>query len=283
MAIWTPTADLPAPPRTRPHVLIWIAGALLLILLGAAAYGYYIAHSALPQLDGKILLPDLSAAVTVARDAHGVPTIEAKTLEDLFYAQGYVTAQDRLWQMDVMRRFAAGEMSEILGPSLIEHDREQRILGLREIARKSAGALSARDRSYFEAYARGVTAFLSTHQDRLPIEFRLLGYKPKTWTVEDCLLLGARLVQDLNHGTYKSALIREKVLTRLGPELTADLYVNTSWRDRPPLAKNRQIQEEKDQGSKDEDEDDEMDSGADNNVAGVNSSAAGTSSFAGRQ
>ena len=110
MAIWTPTADLPAPPRTRPHVLIWIAGALLLILLGAAAYGYYIAHSALPQLDGKISLPDLSAPVTVTRDAHGVPTIEAKTLEDLFYAQGYVTAQDRLWQMDVMRRYAAGEM-----------------------------------------------------------------------------------------------------------------------------------------------------------------------------
>ena len=274
MAIWTPTADLPAPPRTRPHVLIWIAGALLLILLGAAAYGYYIAHSALPQLDGKISLPDLSAPVTVTRDAHGVPTIEAKTLEDLFYAQGYVTAQDRLWQMDVMRRFAAGEMSEILGPSLIEHDREQRILGLREIARKSAGTLSARDRSYFEAYARGVTAFLSTHQDRLPIEFRLLGYKPKTWTVEDCLLLGARLVQDLNHGTYKSALVREKVLAKLGPELTADLYVNTSWRDRPPSAKNRQFEEETHPGSNNPDDDEEMDSGADSNVARARPSAA---------
>ena len=282
MATWTPTADLPAPPRTRRHVLIWIVGALALVLLGAAAYGYYIAHSALPQLDGTISVPGLSAAVSVTRDGHGVPTIVAKTLEDLFYAQGYVTAQDRLWQMDVMRRFAAGEMAEILGPSLVEHDREQRILGLREMAHKSEAALSARDRSYFEAYARGVTAFLSTHQERLPIEFRLMGYKPKPWTVEDCLLLGGRLVQDLNHGTYKSALIREKVLARLGPELTADLYVNTSWRDRPPLAKNRQIQEEKDPGSKDEDEDDEMDSGADNNVAGVNSSAAGRSSFAGR-
>jgi penicillin amidase len=282
MAIWTPTADLPAPPRTRPHVLIWIAGALLLILLGAAAYGYYIAHAALPQLDGKISLPDLSAPVTVTRDAHGVPTIEAKTLEDLFYAQGYVTAQDRLWQMDVMRRFAAGEMSEILGPSLIEHDREQRILGLREIARKSAGALSARDRSYFEAYARGVTTFLSTHQDRLPIEFRLLGYKPKTWTVEDCLLLGARLVQDLNHGTYKSALVREKVLAKLGPELTADLYVNTSWRDRPPSAKNRQFEEETHPGSNNPDDDEEMDSGADSNVARARPSAAGASRLAAR-
>lgn len=281
MATLTPTADLPAPPRTRPHVLVWIVSALLLILLGGAAYGYYVAHSALPQLDGTIPLPVLSAAVSVSRDGHGVPTIEAKTLEDLFYAQGYVTAQDRLWQMDVMRRFAAGEMAEILGPSLVEHDREQRILGLREIARKSAAKLSERDRSYFDSYARGVTDFLSTHRDRLPIEFRLIGYKPKPWTVEDCLLLGGRLVQDLNHGTYKSALIREKVLARLGPELTADLYVNTSWRDRPPSAQGHQIQEGARPGPKqDEDDDEDMDS--DNNVAQGTPAAAGASSFAAR-
>lgn len=274
----TSTADLPAPPRTRPHVLVWLVSALLLILLGAGAYCFYIAHSALPQLDGTISLPGLSAAVSVSRDGHGVPTIEAQTLEDLFYAQGYVTAQDRLWQMDVMRRYAAGEMAEILGPSLVEHDREQRILGLREIARKSAAALSARDRSYFEAYARGVTDFLSTHQDRLPIEFRLMGYKPKPWTVEDCLLLGSRLVQDLNHGTYKSALIREKVLAKLGPELTADLFVNTSWRDRPPSAQSRQIQEDTGPGSKDQDDDEDSD--ADNNVA--LGKPFGASSFAAR-
>jgi penicillin G amidase len=269
MATWTPTADIPAPPRTRPRILPRLASALMLFLLGAAGYAYHLVHSALPQLDGKLSLQGLSAPVTVTRDGHGVPTIEAKTLEDLFYAQGYVTAQDRLWQMDVMRRFAAGEMAEILGPALVEHDREQRILGLREIARKSAAALSTRDRSYFDAYARGVTAFLASHQDRLPIEFRLIGYKPAPWTVEDCLLLGARLVQDLNHGTYRSALIREKVLAKLGPELTADLYVNTSWRDRPPSARNRQIEDQARPGASgdSDDDDDEMDSGADSNVA----------------
>jgi penicillin G amidase len=271
MATWSPTADLPAPPRTRPRILPWIALALLLFLLGAVGYAYYVARSALPQLDGTIPLQGLSAPVRVTRDGHGVPTIDASTLEDLFYAQGYVAAQDRLWQMDVMRRFAAGEMSEILGPALLEHDREQRILGLREIARKSAAALSVRDRSYFEAYSRGVTAFSASHQDRLPIEFGLISYKPAPWTVEDCLLLGARLVQDLNHGTYKSALIREKVLAKLGPELTADLYVNTSWRDRSPSAKNRQLQDQARPGASGDtdDDDDEMDSGADSNVAGL--------------
>ena len=186
MATWTPTAiDTPAPARRRRRILPQIALAVLLLLLGAAGYLYHVAHSALPQLDGTISLAGLSAPVTVTRDSHGVPGIEAATLEDLFYAQGYVTAQDRLWQMDVMRRFAAGEMSEILGPALIEHDREQRILGLRAAAQNQAALLSPRDRSYFEAYARGVNAFLDSRRNRLPIEFRLIGYEPKPWKVED--------------------------------------------------------------------------------------------------
>ncbi|HMK21947.1 MAG TPA: penicillin acylase family protein, partial [Terriglobales bacterium] len=249
-------------------VLGWIALAVVLMLLGAAAYLYYVAASALPQLDGSIRLPGLSAPVTVTRDQHGVPTIAAQTLEDLFYAQGYVTAQDRLWQMDIIRRFAAGELSEILGPSVLEHDREQRILGLREIARKSAEQISPRDLGYFQAYARGVTTYAGTHLEHLPIEFQLLGYQPKPWTVEDCMLLGARLVQDLNDGMYHSTLVREKVLAKLGPELTADLYVNSSWRDRPPSAASRRIDDlaKPKPGDSDDDDDDEMD-GPDSNVA----------------
>jgi len=276
MATWSPTAtETSAPPRrTSYRILIWIALALLLIPVGAAGYLYYATRSALPQLDGTVSVPGLSSPVAVTRDAHGVPTIEAKTLEDLFFAQGYVTAQDRLWQLDVMRRFAAGEMAEILGPTLLEHDREQRILGLRAAAQKAVTALLPRDRSYFEAYARGVNAFLDSHRDRLPIEFRLMGYKPEPWKVEDSLLLGARMVQDLNHGTYKSALIREKILARLGPELTGDLFVNTSWRDRPPTGNGRRIDDERPPRNQNgDDDDDEMDSDADSNVARLNPAA----------
>jgi penicillin amidase len=267
MATWTTTAHTPAPARARRGVVAWIALALVFALLGAAAYLYYAALSALPQLDGSITLPGLSAPVSVIRDQHGVPTIEAQTLEDLFFAQGYVTAQDRLWQMDIIRRFAAGDLSEILGPSLLEHDREQRVLGLREIARKSADQLSPRDRAYFLAYARGVTTYAAAHLEHLPIEFRLLGYQPKPWTVEDSMLLGARLVQDLNHGTYRSALIREKVLARLGPELTADLYVNSSWRDRPPSGATRKVDDLAHPKPGDSDEDDDEMEGPDSNVA----------------
>ena len=274
MATWTTTAHTSAPPRSRrTSVIAWILFAALMVLLGVAAYLYYVMRSALPQLDGSITLPGLSAPVIVKRDQHGIPSIEAQSLEDLFYAQGYVTAQDRLWQMDIMRRYAAGELAEVIGPAVIEHDREQRILGLQEIAHKSSESLLARDRAYFQAYARGVTTFAATHLDRLPIEFRILGYQPKPWTVDDCMLLGARLVQDLNHGTYRSALIREKILAKLGLELTADLFVNSSWRDRPPSAASRRIDDiaRPKPDDSDDDDDDEMD-GPDSNVASAGTS-----------
>jgi penicillin amidase len=212
---------------------------LVLIILAITAivfYGFQVARSALPQLDGTARISGLSAPVSVIRDEHGVPTIQAASPDDLFLAQGYVTAQDRLWQMDVIRRFAGGELAEILGPDLIEHDREQRILGMRQAARKSVELASPQDRHYFEAYARGVNAFIDSHQNALPVEFRILRYKPRPWTPEDSTLIAAHMVKDLNHYLYRHALEKEKILARLGPELTADLYVNSSWRDRPPTA-----------------------------------------------
>jgi len=267
--VTTPAENLTlAPPgqsRLWPRIALGLVLAVLMIVAGAAAYFYSIARSAVPQLDGNVSVAGISSPVDVIRDRHGVPTIDANSLDDLFFAQGYVTAQDRLWQMDIMRRFAAGDMSEIAGPALLKHDREQRILGLRNAAEKAVAALSARDRSYFEAYTRGVNAFIDSHRDNLPIEFRLMGYKPRRWVAEDSMVIGARLIQDLNHGTYVCALEREKILAKLGPELTADLYVNTSWHDRPPSAKTHRIEELKPQDKNDED-DDEM-KGSDSNIA----------------
>ena len=139
-------------------------------------------------------------------------------------------------------------------------DREQRILGLRIAAEAAEKNISARDRAYFDAYARGVNAFLDSHRDRLSLEFRLLKYTPRPWTVTDSLLVGARMVQDLNHYSYQRALTREKVLAKLGPQLTADLYVNSSWRDRTPTDV-RRIEEQPaaNNGDEDEDDDEEVD------------------------
>jgi penicillin amidase len=233
---------------------------------GVVGYAYFIARSALPQLDGTLRVKGLSAAVKVTRDSHGVPAIEAASLEDLFFAQGYVTAQDRLWQMDVMRRFAAGELSEILGEDTLKIDREQRILGLRGAAKKSLGMANLRDRSYVDAYARGVNAFIDAHGDSLPIEFRILKYRPKPWQAEDSIVIANQMVKDLNYYSLPDALAREKILAKLGPELTADLYVNRSWHDRPPTVMREDLTDQEKQGDSNDDEDDDDDSGPDNAV-----------------
>ena len=252
---------------TGLRIFLWLLLTVILLALGVAAYAYFVAHSALPQLDGSIKVKGLSAAVKVTRDGHGVPAIEAATLEDLFFAQGYVTAQDRLWQMDVMRRFGSGELSEILGEDTLKIDREQRILGMRAAARKSLQMASARDHSYFEAYARGVNAFIASHGSRLPIEFRILKYQPKPWQAEDSIVIANQIVKDLNYYYLPDVFAREKILAKLGPELTSDLYVNRSWHDRPPTVMREDIndhtKEQQNQGDSDDDDDDD---GPDNSV-----------------
>ncbi|MGA7299481.1 MAG: penicillin acylase family protein [Candidatus Sulfotelmatobacter sp.] len=268
MGTFTATG-VPASRRSTGFRIVLLLVLLLLVsIAGMVGYAYFIARSALPQLDGSLSVKGLSAPVNVTRDAHGVPAIEAANLDDLFFAQGYVTAQDRLWQMDVMRRFGSGELSEILGEDTLKIDREQRILGLRAAAQKSLGMASPRDRSYFDAYARGVNAFIVAHSNALPIEFHILKYRPKPWQAEDSIVIASQMVKDLNFYTFGDALEREKILAKLGPELTADLYVNKSWHDRPPTVMREGVDDQKtqpDSGDKDDDDDDE-DSGPDNAV-----------------
>jgi penicillin amidase len=249
---------------TGVRILLWLLLIVALLAAGLAAYAYFIARSALPQLDGSLPVKGLSAAVKVTRDSHGVPAIEAATLEDLFMAQGYITAQDRLWQMDVMRRFGSGELSEILGEDTLKIDREQRILGLSAAAKKSLQTASPRDRSYFEAYARGVNAFIESHASGLPIEFRILKYQPKPWQPEDSIIIANQMVKDLNFYYLPDTFAREKILAKLGPELTADLYANRSWHDRPPTVMREDLNDQENQGDSDDDDDD--DDGPDNSV-----------------
>ncbi|HXC42734.1 MAG TPA: penicillin acylase family protein [Candidatus Dormibacteraeota bacterium] len=249
---------------TGIRVFLWLILVIVLVAIGVLVYAYFAARSALPQLDGSLQVKGLSNAVNVTRDGHGVPAIEAATLEDLFFAQGYVTAQDRLWQMDVMRRFGAGELSEILGEGTLKVDREQRILGLRAAAKKSLAMASPRDRSYFDAYARGVNAFIDAHGKRLPIEFRILNYRPKPWQSEDSIVIANQMVKDLNYYTFPETLSREKILARVGPELTADLYINRSWHDRPPTVMREDLNDQDTQSDSDDEDDD--DAGPDNSV-----------------
>ncbi|SRR6266568_1555388 len=238
MSYATSSSSLQVSGRSRLRLvgrIVLIVLMVIVVLVGGISLWFHSAvRSAMPQLDGTVKLRGLAAPVTVVRDAHGVPSITAQTLDDLFFAQGYVTAQDRLWQMDMARRYAAGELSAALGSDYVKVDREQRTLGLREVARRSLEQASAAEREQLEAYAHGVNAYIAEHQYGLPLEMRVLRYFPRTWTAEDSLLVGVSMAEMLNHGTYLDDLNREKILARLGPELTNDLYVERSQRDIVP-------------------------------------------------
>jgi len=213
---------------------------LAIILLAAVAGVLWLrsaARAALPTLDGELHLAGLTAPVLVRRDAHGVPHIDAATEDDLFMAQGYVTAQDRLWQMDTLRRNANGELAEIVGPSMVKHDRAQRVLQIRNTARRIYASLLPADRARLDDYARGVNLFIAQHQDSLPPEFKLLGYRPQPWSGVDSVSIGLTMVQGLDTH-WETKLSREAISARLNklnnPKLEADLYPVGSWRDHPP-------------------------------------------------
>jgi penicillin amidase len=235
-------------------IVLWVL--VLVLIAGTLAFFWFYstARAALPQMDGAIRLAGLQAPVSVVRDIHGVPHLTAANLEDLFFAQGYVTAQDRMWQMDLTRRAVGGEMAEIFpassGPpqpvgrttatprprkSWVDYDKQQRLMRLRAVSERVAQQLPARDRAFFAAYARGVNAYLEQHRDNLPMEFRLLGYKPREWTVTDSLLIGIGMSQLLNP-QYEMEYARERIGAKLSPELMADLYPPSSPRDHPPAS-----------------------------------------------
>ncbi len=234
----------PAAPRTRrrkrgwPQILLWSAGGLLALILITACTGVLwlrsAAKTALPTLDGDLHLAGLSAPVIVRRDAHGVPHIEATTQDDLFLAQGYVTAQDRLWQMDASRRNANGELAEILGSSVLKHDKMQRVLQIRVTAQRIYAKMPAADRARLDDYARGVNLYIAQHAYSLPPEFRLLGYRPQPWSGVDSVSIGLMMAQMLDtHWDVK--LSRDHIAAKLNnPKLEADLYPVGSWRDHPP-------------------------------------------------
>lgn len=219
----------------RRVVLLFFALALLL-LAGAFAVRGWFRHAitaSLPQTEGTLAVPGLAAPVCVERDAHGVPHIVASSVDDLVFAQGFVTAQDRLWQMDMLRRHAAGELAEVLGSSMVEHDRTQRYLQLRAVADRSIPQMDPEERRMLERYAEGVNAEIAAATGHLPAEFRLLGYQPRPWTARDSLLVGFAMAEDLST-EYPEKLNREAVAASLPAELMADLYPVGSFRDHPP-------------------------------------------------
>lgn len=166
------------------------------LALSIVVYGYWLLHKTMPQLDGTAKLSSLSVEVRVHTDAHGIPFINADNRADAVRALGYVTARDRLFQMDLMRRKSAGRLAEIFGGMALDSDIKARTYGLHRQAKAMVEKLPPNHRQYLQSYADGVNSYIAG-SEKLPFEFTVLGYRPVLWTPEDSLLVILGMCENL--------------------------------------------------------------------------------------
>lgn len=194
---------------------------LLIILIGATLY----LNRSLPKISGEISLKGLSEPVTVVRDEMGVPHIRAANEHDLYLAQGYIQAQDRLFQMDLSRRQASGRLSEVVGEAAVDRDKYFRTLGLRRAAEDSVQAYSNHGMDVLNAYAEGVNLYIEElrNNGKWPIEFTFMGYEPENWSPIDSLTIGKFMAFDLG-GHWENQAFRYYLLQEFPEEKAYDLF-----------------------------------------------------------
>jgi penicillin G amidase len=214
----------------RPTRLIRnIALALGALILLAVAAIYFALRASLPQLEGDIRSPTLRSAASIERDADGTPAIRAASRRDLAFATGFAHGQDRFFQMDLMRRAAAGELAELLGAQAVDADKKFRLHGFRHVATQVIESSDARDREILRSYAAGVNSALS-HARARPWEYLLLRAQPVQWRIEDSLLVAFSMYLNLNDSSGEDELARVKLRETLPAELFAFLHpLGTEW------------------------------------------------------
>jgi penicillin amidase len=215
--------------RLIPLGSLLLTASLLCLAPRAATVSAQVATAAAPQARA-LTLRGLRAPVRLTRDERGVPHIEAASDEDLYFAQGYATAQDRLWQMDLLRRTTRGELSEIFGRAALEQDKLHHTYGFAQLSETLAAKASPRTLAVLEAYARGVNAYADSLDGsagkQLPREFQILQYKPRPWRPADSVVVGKNFAEALST-TWQTDLSRA-ALADLPPERRAELLPDSS-------------------------------------------------------
>ena len=227
----TPPVSSAKPRRSFRRVALRVAlgaviGVVVLATIAAATSVWFVQRT-LPQTTGTLTVKGLHSKVSVLRDSFGVPHINGDDLHDLAFAQGYVTAQDRLFQMEFNRRVAQGRLAEMFGAgkdnSILDTDILLRTLDLYGAARDEEANLDPNTLMMLTAYADGVNAFLASHENSLPLEFTILGVTPQKWTPLDSLAYGRVVALSLD-GTWGTKYARAMVTDKVGPIVASALY-----------------------------------------------------------
>src|ERR1022692_3090540 len=206
--------------RAATRRVLAAAGLLCAVLaVAAAAAGLWLRSrmiAGLPRLDGSTPLPGLASPVRISRDALGVPTVEGSSRIDVARAMGWLHAQDRFFQMDLLRRRGAGELSELFGRAALPLDRAARMHGFRRLAQQVLARESPARRALIEAYAQGVNAGLAALGSK-PWEYIVLRAEPRPWRPEDCALITYAMTIDLQDGAGRYVRTLSAIRGELGP------------------------------------------------------------------
>ncbi|MCS7061191.1 MAG: penicillin acylase family protein [Anaerolineae bacterium] len=200
-----------------------VLGGLSAVLAAAGGGVLVWSRQPFPPVTGRLRVPDLLGDVEIVRDRFGVPHIYADTSDDLFFAQGFVHAQDRFFQMEFWRRIGQGRLAELFGESALNQDRFIRTIGWRRVAEQEFELLDPSTRRALERYAAGVNAYVMQNPDRLGLEFRVLGligrrWSPEPWTPADSLTWGKVMAYNLG-GNMETEIVRAALIRRGGQEL----------------------------------------------------------------
>ena len=216
-----------------------LAIVLVIALAGLIAGFLYLSNANLYQSDGQVKLKGLSSAARVIRDEKGMPYIFAENLSDLIKVQGYVTAQDRLFQMHLSRLFAEGRLTELAGDRARALDIQMRTIGIHRNAIKHAKILNPDTRDYLQAFADGVNRYIDSNKDNLQLEFKLAGVKPESWKIEDSLAI----MYYMGWGAaanIKTEMIAQMLIEKIGVERFQEIFpINTNPDDTPVALNNK--------------------------------------------
>ncbi len=205
-------------------------GTLIIVIPAVLLLGFLfkqLTHKSFYSNSGSVNVKGINSQVKIYSDDYGVPHVIASNDEDMYFALGYMHAQDRLWQMDLTRRVAEGKLSEIFGSSTIKFDKLFKTIGINRFAYKWYQNISPESKKILIAYSNGVNSFIEKHYNKMPIEFDLLNYKPMPWQPEHSLMVTRMMGWDLNLAWYSDYIFGE-LADKVGLEKLSDIFPDSS-------------------------------------------------------
>ncbi len=218
--------------RITTKIFIGIGVVFGVVVLVAVILSYYLVTKSFPQTSGSISLKGISGQIDIYRDEYGVPHLFAQSEEDAFFTVGYLHAQDRLWQMELLRRAGMGRLAEILGEPALKTDRMFRTLGFPKLAHHLTSELDEETRRLLTAYSNGVNAYIASNKGRYPVEFDVLNIDPEPWQLEHTVVISRLMGWELNHARWVDVLLGELV-ERFGAAKASEIFPR--WQEDAPF------------------------------------------------